>query len=133
MLKKNENYSENIRFNATHGYEKIEFGNKPYELDPNYIIGVVFLFTVIGLLLYVNFFYNFSLKSAFIKIYHEPKCSFLKHCIVVRKKPRLTANNRFSSKNAGKNEIQRNGSNISLNSVFIDSNSAKSNMDISKF
>ena len=57
-----------------------------YELDPNYVVGIVFMLTVIGLLLYVNLFYDYSFKEAFLRIYHMRCCCCLKHCIRVSKK-----------------------------------------------
>jgi hypothetical protein len=126
MVNKNKNFSEVLIFNATNGYTNYD---RPYELDPNYIVGVVFLFTVIGLLLYVNLFYNFSLKAAFIKIYHEPLCSFLKHCVIVQKRPKLVKNNEVPTNVDKKNGIDRKESNCSIDSVFIDYKSTKSNLN----
>jgi hypothetical protein len=125
----NKENSDFVRFNATNEQSKNE---RPYELDPNYIVGVVFLFTVIGLLLYVNFFYNFSIKAAFIKIYYMPAFSFLKHCIIVHKNENIFESKKvvISEVNVDENDNERRELTASMSSVFIDYPHVKSNLDI---
>jgi len=123
--KENSNF---VRFNATNEQTK---NGRAYELDPNYIVGVVFLFTVIGLLLYVNFFYNFSFKAAFIKIYYMPTFSFLKHCIIVHKNENILESKKvvISDINVDENDYERRELTVSMSSVFIDYPHVKSNVD----
>ena len=74
----NETKSNFVR-NITNKQERV------YEVDPNYFVGIAFMLIVIGVLLYVNLFYDFSLKKKFINIYKSPMCKCLKLCIIIHK------------------------------------------------
>ena len=93
--------------------------------DNYYIVGVLFMLSVIGLLLYVNLYHEYCFRDTLLQMMHWRFCSFLHYCFTVK---RTALNNSIHNNNAV--VVNEKTSDTSMKSKTYDKEKSKSESNI---
>jgi hypothetical protein len=83
-------------------------------IKSSYIAGVFFMLCVIGLLLYVNLYYEYCFRDTIIEMTQSKMCFCLKFCFIVRKKIKKENVDYLRKENLKYNQNHRKSSNQTL-------------------